>query len=641
MAIAPAAVVRFRRKFQWKREYWWYSPFIVQWLALMVFSTIQFNRFALTHDFAAYWQAIWLIAHGHWNPYSTVMGYPFLDNHFELIIYLIAPLVWLWPHASLLLYIQDTVLISAEWIAWIWITASVSSRKRLPRDTLKALGICLLVLNPWTYWTSAFDFHTESLMTLTIIGAAYALWRRDRRALTLWVGLTLLAGDVAALLIVGLGLTALLRREWRTSLSLVVSGMAWLLVIGAIGANKGSVLVESYGYLFTRPVHLSITQLIIHILLHPEQASAVLWQRKLNIWANISSSGILGLFSPWGLGVILTTLIPSSLTAHGLFSEPGFQNIIIAGLVTVGTISTLQWVSRYAKKQWMLPAISFVLVVNTLGWAVAWLPRLPSTWIRVSPAASHTLATIQYMIPRGAELIVPQAIIGRFANRVAVYPMMGGNHFSLSPTRSHYLIMAPYQGIHLSSITLMASELKDLADSHRATLVYEHHGVYLWRIRGSAPLNLPMQTTLPAWAFQSQTGRRVFGSSPQYWYVTGLGHNGNILDQAYWREPNGTYQVTVQWSGWGPAQIQVWDASTGRLVANRYVPLANGQKVTTTYRFAFTSTRPTAPYAGWGLWQTQPISGPKNNQLEVRVEANASSMVNVYQVGLTKAQLLQ
>ena len=246
-------VIRFRRKLHWKAAYWWYSPLVAQWLGMIVFSTIQFNRFALTHDFAAYWQAIWLIAHGHWNPYSTVMGYPFLDNHFELIVYLIAPLVWLWPHASLLLYIQDTALISAEWIAWIWITASASSLERLPRNTLKTLGICLLVLNPWTYWTSAFDFHTESLMALTIIGAAYALWRRNSRALTLWVGLTLLAGDVAALLVVGLGLTALLRREWRTSLSLVASGMTWLLIIGAIGANQGSVLLGSYGYLFAHP----------------------------------------------------------------------------------------------------------------------------------------------------------------------------------------------------------------------------------------------------------------------------------------------------------------------------------------------------------------------------------------------------
>ena len=174
-------VIRFRRKLHWKAAYWWYSPLVAQWLGLMVFSTIQFNRFALTHDFAFYWQAVWLIAHGHWNPYSTVTNYPFLDNHFELIMYLLAPLVAVAPTALSLLFIQNLSLVGAELIAWQWIQSYVMRIHHRWSAWIRLTSLALLILNPWTYWAAAFDFHIESLIVSAITLGAYALWRNRRR----------------------------------------------------------------------------------------------------------------------------------------------------------------------------------------------------------------------------------------------------------------------------------------------------------------------------------------------------------------------------------------------------------------------------------------------------------------------------
>ncbi len=303
----------------------------------------------------------------------------------------------------------------------------------------------------------------------------------------------------------------------------------------------------------------------------------------------------------------------------------------------MGSLFVTSWVGRRLRWRQTVPIITSLMILNALGWAAAWIPRVAPTWVRVNLAASGALTTIQRMIPHDAALIAPQAVIGRFANRVAVYPMMANIHFRLAAGRPNYVLLAPYQGVHLSSVSLMARELGDLADSHRASLIYYDHGVYLWRIRGSAPLVFGPRKTLPAWAFGTQTGAPVVGSTPKHWYVAGLGNNGNIIDQAYWRKPNGTYHVAVTISGWGPAQIQVWDATTGHLVANRYVTLSNGRRVTESYPFVFNTTRPSRPYGGWGWWRTDPVPGSKNNQLEVRVYAQASSMVNVYTVGLVSS----
>lgn len=637
MSAETAAVVKFRRRLAWKREYWWYAPLGVQWLVMMAYSVFEYSRFALTHDFALYWQAVWLIAHGHLNPYSTVGGWPFVDNHFELIMWPVAILYWIWPHASLLLFLQDTALVAAEWFVLKWARSWASSQAPASRLWLRGLAVVLCVANPWVYWASAFDFHSEALMTLSVAASAYALWRKNYWALAIWGGVTLLCGDVGALLVVGLGITALLQRRWIVAPTLIGSGLGWLLFISAIGADKGSAVVGAYGYLFPQVASFSMAQLILHLITHPTEALSALWLRRANLWANVSAPGILGVLNPWGIGVVLTALVPSTLAAYGLFAYPGFQNIIIVPLVTMGTVAVVGFLGRRIAVRWLVPTVSVLLAANTLAWSVAWVPHLASEWIRVEAAPAQTLRNDLARIPPNAELIAPQAVLGRFAGRVNVIEMGGATRFRLSRTQPNYVLMAPYQGLHLANIAEMASQLDDLAHSPRASLIWEHHGVYLWRIRGTAPLTLPPQTTLPAWAFQSQVGRRVVGSPPKDWYVAGLGHNGNVLDQAYWREPDGTYRVAVSLSGWGPAQIQVWDASTGYLVANHYVTLSNGHKVTDSYTFVFKTAKPSRPYAGWGPWSTKPIPGPKNNQLEVRVYAQGSSMVNVYTVGLTRS----
>ena len=467
-------VIRFRRKLHWKAAYWWYSPFMLQWLVLIVFSTIQYHRFALTHDFAIYWQALWLIAHGHLNPYSTIAGFPFLDNHFELILWPLAIFYWLWPHASLLLYMQNSALVGGEMIAWSWLNSWVTRQPASWQSWFRITGLILLVANPWVYWTAAFDFHSESLMVLTVTGMAYALWRRNHRLLVLWTLGTLSIGDVAALLVTGLGLTALALRRWKTGVSLVTSGILWLGLVESIGADKGSILAPSYGYLASGIAHLTLTTLVLHLTAHPGPALHVLWQRRANLWANMSPAGFLGVFSPWGIGVVLTALLPSSMTSYILFSEPGFQNIPVMGLITLGSVFTLAWIGRRVRWRFTVPLLSLVLLINMVGWAIFWLPRIPSTWIRVGPEQSHTLNTIRHLIPASAEVIAPQAVIGRFAGRSTVYPMMGSTAFPLTPHVPHYVVMAPYQGIHLGSIALMASQLEDLAQMSRARLIGEH-----------------------------------------------------------------------------------------------------------------------------------------------------------------------
>ena len=638
--------MRFRRKLHWTQEYWWYTPFVVQWLALGIFSTIQASRFALTHDFALYWQAVWLIAHGHLNPYSTVAGFPYLDNHFELIMWPVALLYWIWPHASLLLYVQDTALIGAEWIAWQWIRSmvTVSSLNVRFQSVLLGLGVGLLVLNPWMYWAAAFDFHSESIVALTITGAAFAVYRRNPRALVKWSTLTLLCGDVAAVALFAVGLTALWRRQWKTALALCIGSLVWLEVITALHGNQGSVLVPLYGYLAQSShssvtlQHFSMTTVLRLLIQHPAAGLRELHHHGANLYANAAPSGLLGLMSLWSLPLYLATVVVANLATGYDFGVPGFQNVIVYALLTVGTLHVIVYLAhRFRSKSWIAYSVVTLLVANIIGWSVVWLPHVPRHWVRVTPSSALRLSQEAAIIPHSAEVVTNQAIMGRFGSRTWLYQIDTPTMSYPVHTNPFYVVMAPYSGVHFQSIRAQASELNQLAHMPNAHWIWAGANTYAWRVNQPVGTTFHLNTStqiLPAWTFHSQTGRRVMSSPPRDWYIAGLHGTGDVINQAYWREKPGTYRVTATIATLTSAEVQVWDATTGTILFQRDVPSTHNHRFVLTGTFPFSKAGPPHVFGGQGLWVIHPAQGHLRNQLEIRIFAKHSSWVNVYRLGI-------
>ncbi len=108
-----------------------------QLAGLIAWSTYAYSRGAMSWDFAAYYQPWWSIAHGHLNPAATVMpgGYPFWKNDGEFIIWLLAPLYWLFPNHQLgLWWLQDLALAGISVVCFRWIG------ELLPWDQSKPLA---------------------------------------------------------------------------------------------------------------------------------------------------------------------------------------------------------------------------------------------------------------------------------------------------------------------------------------------------------------------------------------------------------------------------------------------------------------------------------------------------------------------
>ncbi len=111
----------------------------LQLVGMLVFSTVQYGRYALTMDFGAYSQAWWKIAHGQLDPWSSVFNTVFWKNDAEFLMWPLSLLSHLYPHAVMLLWVQDLAVVATELVVLGWILDVIGRRRPGSR---RSAGTC-------------------------------------------------------------------------------------------------------------------------------------------------------------------------------------------------------------------------------------------------------------------------------------------------------------------------------------------------------------------------------------------------------------------------------------------------------------------------------------------------------------------
>ena len=139
---------------------------------------------------------------------------------------------------------------------------------------------------------------------------------------------------------------------------------------------------------------------------------------------------------------------------------------------------------------------------------------------------------------------------------------------------------------------------------------------------------------MPAWAIAGAAGQALLDGAASHWSVAGNGQAGYVVDQAYWRFGAGRYRASVWMQSSGPVHVELWNATTDRLLARASPDVVRGPApVTLTARLRRTSTQ--QPFSGFGPWSTRP-DPPPGDELEVRVWSPGGAVrVQVYSVSLT------
>jgi uncharacterized membrane protein len=469
----------------------------LQLMALAAYSAYLFHRFDLTDDYGTYSQAWWLIGHGHFDPIDTIQtpSYPFWRSHFELGMWPVALLSRIWPNPIQLLWLQDAAMAATEWLVMAWVIRIC--RERIPRIRIamaaSLVALAVLVSNPWWYQAASFDVHFELLGLPFVVWSAYGLWRGRARTCLVTAGLAVLFGDVVTVTILCAALAGLLSRRARhargvrTSLVVVGASVVWLGLVTLVGGNRGSGIVANYGYLVAARPTASSASVMTRLMLHPWHAIEVLFDRRAGMGRVIASAGLLGVVTPWGIVVALGTLGPAALNSNRAFLSPtiAFQTMAVVPFVFVGTVMVLVRIGTRAgghssgRRTGPALAISLAIGLCSLGIAqgVPLLRALPGQWWRVDAPTAAVLRSELPSIPGDAEVIVSQGVIGRFADRRYVYPLLASPQAFPVRSRLVMMVIVPTEGLESIPPAAARATISAARDRLHAVTVVDRHGV--------------------------------------------------------------------------------------------------------------------------------------------------------------------
>lgn len=623
---------------------------VVQLAFLVAWSIVEWNRFSLTYDFFVYFRSF----HAFWvnglNPFNLAVDHLSLANNGTVIVWPLAVLTSVYPHGIDLLVIQDLAIVAAEVVALRWMAEALEgsglalSQPRLTRS-LFGLGLVLLVADPWIYWASSDDFHIEAIAVLFALLATRELMRRRWGRMALWVILTLSCGYVAGTYVVGIAITALIVGGGRRLVGLgLLAGGALLVLVAVLDQHLSggftAQLAGEYGYLAGGGAGVAgVGSLVGGALSHPERIANIVWSRRLELMANLAPAGLLGIVSPWVLGVGIVALFPTLLNHYVQFVEPSFQSLTIYIFVPVGTVLVLVFLARRARRGLAVAwAMTVLLALETIGWAVIWLPRLPGAWLQVAPNSATVLARVDAQMPIDAQVVASQGIVGRFGDRRSVDAIFGpgAEPVGKGPV---WFVIAPQSGIENETSAAASADVAYLADDLHAQLMDSGAGVWAFRWNppaGVRSVDLPGATgRIPAWTLAPGNAGTVDTSGPvASWDLTSTGSTGYVFDQAEWSEPSGQYAATIRLSASGPVRMSVCDATTGVRLAIRTISATNG--VATVSMDAFSDQRNVTLQARTIAANGQPVPEHTADQLEVRLWSPGQVTVNVVSVGIAR-----
>lgn len=447
---------------------------------------------------------------------------PFWQNHFELALWPLALLGALWPHSIQLLWWQDVAIVATEVITLRWISGILAERLGPGRTVVELVAALGLASSLWWYETASFDVHLETLGLPFVVATGYSLWRGSKRSSIAVAAVGIFFGDVVTVSIGAIAVAALLSRHARTRGSsrvanvIAISSAVWFAIIVALDANQGSGLASNYGYL----VHASPTASALSVLAalpaHLGAAAAVLRSRIDGIVRVLVTGGLLGVVSPWGGLISLATLIPTALNQNPGFLAPtaAFQTLAVIPFVFVGTVEVTTSLGRrvakfldtvvlgdrgtfapppwhsaehessqfdaqaptetdarwdpgrirpswHSVRPWIAPTIvtavliCFVAVAGVVNWP--FMRTIPASWWQVDGAAASLLTRFD-TIPSSTEVIADQGVIGRFADRQGLYPIVTAPETFPVVARHVVFVFVEGQGIELVSTSVTAHQ---------------------------------------------------------------------------------------------------------------------------------------------------------------------------------------
>ncbi len=545
---------------------------VAQLAGLLLWSAHVASRENLTWDFGINYQAWYLIAHGNLWPHSSLKGgIAYARDDGELLVWLLAPLWWLFPdHPLGLLWLQDLAIagVSAtclrlvvEGIPW---QPGDPARRQAAAALSRVLVTVLVVANPFVYSTATFDVHLEvfaSCFALLALRAAV----RGRRSALVWGVLVGLCGGPSLVYLIAVGLTAATILSWRARatirrssasarsalwpLGMSVAAVVWLVALGALHATVGA---DGSGYAYLTGAAAGASpgpaQVLLGVLEHPATAARVVSSHGWNLWANTSPSGLVGLLTP-AFFLAALPMLPNNLLDTQTFSQPGFQNFVVYGPLAVGSVAVVAALLR-RRRAWALGVVlAIAMAANAIGWLHAWFPSVRN-FVRVSPAAAAVVAQVTREAGPGDQVVASQGFVGPLSGRAEVQALTKPIVVPVG-RRTVWFVLSSSAGIQTAPRAETLEAINTVAHLPGVQALHVDDAgvwVYRWHPRGGTrriALGWP-GAPFPVWMFPDPGVVAETAGPPARWSLSSHGRAAYLVAGDQFEVEPGLYVATVR-----------------------------------------------------------------------------------------------
>lgn len=314
-------------------------------------------------DLAVYSQALWNILHG--SIYSSILGIDFLGNHACFIVFLIAPVYFVFKSPLVLLFIQSISLGIAAYPIYL------IAKKELNRNIGLAI-VFIYLIYPALGYVNLFEFHPQTLAVPFLIFTYYYFEKENFKMFVIFMSLSLICQENISLIIALFGICAFfIKKDIKWLLTPFLIGMAWfcIMVFKIIPYfNKNTIdFISIYSHIGN-----SLPEALGFIILHPIKIIKTMfeWQKIVYLLQIFLPVSFLPLFD------LRIFIIAPIFVQHLLSLRPSEYNInthYAAELIPFIFISTIYGIKRIISschleaKAIRIFFISFILIIGVIS----------------------------------------------------------------------------------------------------------------------------------------------------------------------------------------------------------------------------------------------------------------------------------
>jgi uncharacterized membrane protein len=383
-------------------------------LALYRYQTFR----TLAFDLGIFDQGTWLLSRFR-DPFVTVRGLNLFADHTSGILFLVAPLYWIWADVRLLIVLTGAALAVGAPLTYL------AGRAVGLAPRWAAGAAVLYVLQPSIGWQVWDGFHPEVLAIPLLLWAFVAMMRDRNGWALLAIVLVLLTKEDAGLVVAPLGVLMALR--WKKRIGWVVAGagvvafvVAFGVVLPALSPSGSLLYTDRYASIGTGPLGI-----VAGILTRP-------WV-LLEGFHTMSQVAYLGmlllplpivLLAPWTLLAVAPALFANLLSAH--YYQYDIRYHYTAFLIPLLIIGAVTGLARLAGR-WRRPVATRVMagcvVAAVLGQVLfSPFPLGPrrTNWPR-APADVSAYEEAVRLVPDDAVVSASSLLVSHLSHRVEIY----------------------------------------------------------------------------------------------------------------------------------------------------------------------------------------------------------------------------